>query len=255
MRVAAIQHDIFWEDPDANFHRLDGMITGAAAAGARLVVLPELFATGSSWTTAIAESDDGPTVSFLRDAAERADAWVCGTVALRSGGEVVNAVLIAGPDGTLHRSHKHHLSEGREADLFTAKKKVDAFSIEDLRVAPFVGRDLWYPHDFWDAAADVDVFIVPGAEPESRRTQWRTLLASRAIENKCYVIGVNRVGTGGGVSYTGDSQIVDPQGETLALGSGTETILLAEVESALVRFTRDRNPLLGDRVPATITLG
>ena len=65
---------------------------------------------------------------------------------------------------------------------------------------------------------------------------------------------MNRVGKGGGVTYAGDSRIIDPQGEVLAAGAGTETLLVAEVESALVRFTRDRTPLLGDREPTVITL-
>lgn len=254
MKVAAVQHDIFWEDPAANFHRLEAMITGVAATGARLIVLPELFATGASYTQEIIEGTDGPIVRFLSDTAAAVGAWICGTVALRSDAvTAVNACLLAGPDGTMHRSDKRHLT-GRDAEFFQPGTGTPTFTVEDLRVTPIVGHDIRFPHDLWEAAVDTDVFVVPGAEPESRREQWRVLLAARAIENECYVVGVNRVGTGGGVSFAGDSRIIDPQGQVLAAGAETETLLIAEVESALVRFTRDRTPLLGDRAPAVITL-
>lgn len=253
MKVAAVQHDIFWEDPAANFHRLEAMISGVAATGARLIVLPELFATGATHNPDLIEGADGPISRFLTETAASVNAWICGTVALRADSvSAFNACLIAGPDGTLHRSDKRHLS-GRDNEFFQAGESTRTFTIEDLRVTPIVGHDVRFPHDLWAVAADTDVFVVPGAEPESRREQWRVLLAARAIENKCYVVGVNRVGTGGGVSYAGDSCIIDPQGQVLAAGAGTETLLIAEVESALVRFTRDRAPLLGDRA-SVITL-
>lgn len=255
MRVAAVQHDIFWEDPVATTHRLEGMVVGAAAAGARLVVLPERFATGSSTNPDSFETADGPSSTFLRRMADELDVWICGTVAVRTKvGVVRNEVQLVGPDGVIHRAHKMHLPAGPEADLFTAGKRCVTFTIDDLRVTPLVGHDIRFPQTFWDAAADTDVFLVPGAEPEGRRVQWRTLLAARAIENQCYVIGVNRVGSGGGMRHTGDSSIVDPQGEVLAVGAGTETMLLAEIESALVRFTRDRSSLLSERENAEIVL-
>jgi len=230
-------------------------VTRAAHAGAALVVLPELFATGASWTSVMAEKIDGPTMAFLRSVSADSGAWVCGSVAIRhESGTIANTVAIAGPDGTLHLSEKHHLSAGRESELFTSSHKLHTFTIDDLRVTPFVGHDIRFPQDFWDAARDTDLFIIPGAEPESRRRQWSVLLAARAIENQCYVIGVNRVGGGGGVSYAGDSAIIDPQGEVLASGAGTEALLIAEVDSALVRFTRDRRPLLSERQLDLITL-
>jgi predicted amidohydrolase len=256
VRVAAVQHDIFWEDPVATTHRLEGMVVGAAAAGARLIVLPERFATGSSMNPDSVEDHDGPSSTFLRRMAEELDVWICGTIAVRTkAGVVRNEVQLVGPEDVVHRAHKMHLPAGPEADLFTPGARRATFTIDDLRVTPLVGHDIRFPQTFWHAAGDTDVFLVPGAEPEGRRVQWRTLLAARAIENQCYVIGVNRVGSGGGMRHAGDSSIVDPQGEVLAVGAGTETMLLAEVESALVRFTRDRSPLLSERDSAAIVLG
>ncbi|MGI9607232.1 MAG: nitrilase-related carbon-nitrogen hydrolase, partial [Acidimicrobiales bacterium] len=253
VKVAAIQHDIFWEDPAANLHRLDGMIAGAAASGAKLVVFPDRPTTGSTLSPYSFEARTGATTSFFQRAAADHGVWVAGTVAVEESGSTSIAAHIAGPSGELHTSGKHHLTTA-ESEIFVTHMAIDSFLIEDVRVAPFVGLDLRYPNDFWDVAADVDLFIVHGAEPESRSQQWRALLAARAIENQCYVIGVNRVGTGGGLTYRGESAIIDPAGQVLVSASGTETTLVAEVESALVRFTRDRSPLLGEREPLVITL-
>jgi predicted amidohydrolase len=250
-----MQHDIFWEDPIATTHRLEAMVAGAAAAGARLIVLPERFATGSSLNPDTFEEDGGPATGFLRRMAHDHHVWICGTVALRQPNDtVVNECIIAGPDQVEHRSRKLHLSAGREAETFTAGLRPHTFTIDDLRVTPLVGHDIRFPHAFWTSATDTDVFLVPGAEPESRRHQWRTLLAARAMENQCYVVGANRVGSGGGMRHAGDSSIIDPQGDLLAAGAGTETMLFAEIESALVRFTRDRSDLLAERAADVISL-
>ena len=81
MKIAAIQHDIVWEDRDANFERLGPMIAAASATGARLVVLSEMFSTGFSMATdLISEPADGPSVQFLRDQAHRHDVWVVGSI-------------------------------------------------------------------------------------------------------------------------------------------------------------------------------
>ncbi|MFZ9482972.1 MAG: nitrilase-related carbon-nitrogen hydrolase, partial [Ilumatobacteraceae bacterium] len=90
-------------------------------------------------------------------------------------------------------------------------------------------------------------YLVPANWPESRRLHWMTLLQARAIENQAYVIGVNRVGTGNGLVYSGDSRIVDPLGELLATGSQGETILFADIDPAKVAEVRDRFRFLQDR--------
>ena len=250
MKVAAVQHDILWQDTKANFARLAGMISGAAGAGAKLIALPEHFGTGGRITAGTAEPDDGPTVAFLRETASANGAWVCGSVATQIGDTVATTLLLVGPDGTVHRSLQPPTGGAVDAPAVTA-----TFEIDDLRITPIAGSALYDPSVFWDVAVDTDVFVVCGNEPESRRHAWRTLLAARAIENECYVVGVNRVGSESGQTYVGDSRIVDPQGAMLTSGWGAETILFAELESALVRFTRDRSPLIeNDRRGAVIKL-
>jgi len=252
--VAALQHDIVWEDPAANFARLAPRIEGAAADGARLVVLSEMYATGFSMDAdRIAEPDDGPSCEFLVEQAARHHVWVGGSVPSVAPGATrpSNCFVLAAPDGVVHRYRKiHPFSYGGEHEVYDAGTQHVVVDVDGLRVALFVCYDLRFADEFWDLALDVDCYLVPANWPASRREHWRTLLRARAIENQAYVVGVNRVGSGGGLDYSGDSMIVGPFGEILEEATQpVEVTLRAELDSAVVVATRERYPFLADRRP------
>ena len=138
----------------------------------------------------------------------------------RTGGRSTRFVL-AGPDGTTHRYRKvHPFTFGGEEKSFRAGDELVTVEIDGLRISPFVCYDLRFADEFWQLAPTTDVYLVPANWPERRRLHWQVLLQARAIENQAYVVGVNRVGEGGGLSYVGDSRIVDPVGELLATAAG-----------------------------------
>ncbi len=251
MRIAAIQHDIVWEDAAANFAALGPRIAGAAGAGARLIVLTEMYATGFSMRTDVtAEPVGGPATAFLVGQAQRHDAWVAGSLAERVGpGErPFNTLVLAGPDGTLHRYRKiHPFTHSGEHEHFRAGSEHVTVDVDGLRVTLFVCYDLRFADEFWATATATDVYLVPANWPDTRRVHWRALLRARAIENQAYVVGVNRVGVGGSLTYAGDSMIVDPMGEVLASAAGGEAVLLCEVDAATVAKTRDRFRFMQDR--------
>ena len=252
LKVAALQHDIVWEDPAANFARLAPRIEGAAGEGARLVVLTEMYATGFSMDTdVIAEPDDGPSCEFLVDQATRHGVWVGGSVPSVAPGAArpSNCFVLASPDGTVHRYRKiHPFSYGGEHEVYEAGAEHVVVDVEGLRVALFVCYDLRFADEFWSLAPDVDCYLVPANWPAARREHWRTLLRARAIENLAYVVGVNRVGHGGGLEYSGDSMIVGPFGEILEEATQpVEVTLRAELDGAVVAATRERYPFLADR--------
>jgi predicted amidohydrolase len=251
MKVAAIQHDIVWEDPKANFEHLAPMIAGAAGAGARLAVLTEMYATGFSMQAErVAEPEGGPASTFLTEQAAAHDIWLYASVAEhpRSGGLPRNVGVLCAPDGRQHRYAKiHPFTYAREHEIYDAGTDVVTVDVEGLRVSLFVCYDLRFADEFWMVAPTTDCYLVCANWPEVRRHAWRSLLVARAIENEAYVIGVNRVGVGGKLDYAGDSAIVDPLGETLASGSRTEAILVADVDPAVVASVRTRFPFLRDR--------
>jgi predicted amidohydrolase len=252
--VAGVQHDIVWEDPPANFARLGPMIGRAAEGGARLVVCTEMFSTGFSMQAErIAEPYDGPSVRFLVEQARAHRVWVCASVPERAGGDTrpYNQLVLAAPDGTVHRYAKMHpFTYGREDRHYVAGDRPLTVDVEGLRCSFFVCYDLRFGDDFWALAPYTDCYVVPANWPASRRDHWTTLLRARAIENQAYVVGVNRVGSGGALTYSGDSTIVAPFGEVEAHGGDQETIVFAEVDAARVAAVRAEFPFLQDRRPS-----
>jgi predicted amidohydrolase len=259
MRIAAVQHDIVWEDRDANFERLAPLVRRAVGAGGELVLLTETFSTGFSMTPGIGEPEGGPSSQFLAGQAAEHGVWVggsCPEVAHDTGGEgggsgtlPYNSFVLAGPDGTTHRYRKlNPFTHGGERERFRAGTDPVTVQVGGLRITPFICYDLRFADVFWRAATETDVYLVPANWPAARRNHWQTLLTARAIENQAYVVGCNRVGTGGdGIEHVGDSRIVSPMGDLLATAAGVETIVLADVDAAEVASTRDRLRFLADR--------
>ena len=251
MRIAAVQHDIVWEDREANFERLAPQVAQAVGAGAELVLLTETFSTGFSMTPGIGEPEGGPSSQFLADRAAEHGVWVAGTCPEIADGEELpyNSFVLAGPDGTTHRYRKlHPFTHAGEHERFRAGEKPVTVQIGGLRITPFICYDLRFADIFWHAAPETDVYLVPANWPSPRRHQWETLLQGRAIENQAYVVGCNRVGTAGdGTEHVGDTRIVSPMGELLATAAGIETIVLADVDAAEVTTTRDRFRFMADR--------
>ena len=253
MRVAGLQLDIAWEQPEVNYARIRPWLSVAQAAGARLVVLPEMFPCGFSMAPErVAEDQGGPSTRFLLEAARTHDLYIAGSVPERVQGspKPFNTLLLAGPDGSLTRYRKiHPFTFATEDKHYGAGDAHVTVTIEGLRLTLFVCYDLRFANEFWATATATDAYLVVANWPERRREHWTTLLRARAIENQAYVVGINRVGEGDGLVYKGDSRVVDPWGEAIATASGKETLLLAEVDPAVVRQARESFPVLRDRRP------
>ena len=255
MKVAAIQHDIVWNDRQANFARLAPRIGDAARCGADLVVLSETFSTGFVVDVPdIGEPEGGPSAQFLGSQAAEHGVWVCGSCPEIPDGAATddrrpfNTFVFAGPDGTTHRYRKiHTFTYGGEPKHFGAGAELTTFTIAGSRVTPLVCYDLRFADEFWQRADGTDVYVVTANWPAPRRLHWQALLQARAIENLAYVVGCNRVGSGGGLEYAGDSRVVDPLGELLTTAAGDETILLATIDPQRVVDVRARFGFLDDR--------
>jgi len=255
MRLAAVQHDIVWNDRTANFARLAPMVAAAADGGAECVLLSETFSTGFVVDDLrLAEPEGGPSSQFLLEQASTHRVWVGGTCPEVPAGSdpsdtrPANTFVLAGPDGTTHRYRKvHPFTYGGEHLHFRPGTELVQIEIGGVRISPFVCYDLRFADEFWGLAATTDLYLVPANWPAVRRAHWMTLLQARAIENQAYVVGCNRVGSGGGLEYAGDSRIIDPLGELLATGDSSETILFADIEPSTVAAVRAKFPFQQDR--------
>ena len=251
MKVAGIQHDIVWEDRDANYARLAPMIAAAAADGAGLVVLTEMFSTGFSMDVdRVGELSDGPSASFLSAQAREHGVWVCGSLPERPAPDArpFNQLVLAAPDGATHRYAKiHPFGYGAEPDHYAAGDAFLTVDVDGVRCSFFVCYDLRFADEFWPLAPQTDCYVVVANWPRQRRAHWTALLRARAIENQAFVVGVNRVGSGDGLTYVGDSVILDPLGEPVATAGANECVITADVDPEQVRAVREKFPFLRDR--------
>ena len=185
LRIAAIQHDIEWNDRDANFEHLAPMIRAAAGAGAGLVLCTETFSTGFAVDVPeLGEPEGGPSSTFLAGQAREHGVWVGGSCpevppdAPADDQRPYNSFVLAGPDGTVHRYRKiHPFTFAGEEKWFRAGDRFVTVEIEGLRVSLFVCYDLRFADEFWQLALDTDVYLVPANWPAKRRLHWTVAAA------------------------------------------------------------------------------
>ena len=251
MKIAALQMDIAWENPKQNIAAAERLTALAAEQGARLVALPEMFSTGFSMNMdSVAEPPDGPAYGFLSETARRAGIYVLGTLAERvPGGLPQNVAYLFGPDGRrlLRYAKVHPFRFAGEHLHLGPGSELPVTRVDEFTLAVAICYDLRFPELFRALGLrGADLFIVPANWPRERIAHWSKLLVARAIENQAYVVGVNRVGSGGGLAYNGLTAIVDPMGDLLAEGGDCEQIVSADLSKERLDAIRKELPFLTD---------
>ena len=251
MKVAVIQVDTVWENRDANFAQIAPLVATAVQNGATFVLLTEMFSTGFVVNRSdIGEPEGGPSSQFLSQMASQHKIWIGGSCpeVTTNDPRPFNSFVLVSPHGEQHRYHKiHPFTFGGEDTYFRAGENFVTVNVDGVRVTLFVCYDLRFADEFWATAANTDLYLVPGNWPASRREHWMALLRARAIENQAFVIGCNRVGTGGGLEYAGDSRVVNPLGEVIAEAGDVSTILYADISSEEVQNVRTTFRFMQDR--------
>lgn len=249
--ILAMQLDSVWEDKVANFAKVRALLALRRPAPGSLIVLPEMFGTGFSCNTALtAETEGGETEVFLQSLAqEHQSCIVAGIVTKGTEGRGRNQALAIAPDGTLlaRYTKMQPFSLGGELAVHERGTSPMIFEWGGVKIAPLICYDLRFP-ELARAAVKLgaEVLIYIAAWPVKRVNHWLTLLQARAIENQCYVIGVNRTGTEPSYSYNGRSVIINPQGVIIADAGEQEQVLRSEIDAQLVRDWRAEFPGLRD---------
>lgn len=238
LSVTLVQADLAWLDPPANRRRLDALIGEHETPGS-LVVLPEMFATGFTLEPApCAETMDGESVAWLAATAQRHGVTLCGSLVIRDGPRFHNRLVWMPPDGAWRCYDKRHLFRmAGEHERYSPGHERVVMMLDGWRVCPLICYDLRFP--VWSRGADAfDLQLYVANWPAARRSAWRALLPARAVENQCYAIGVNRVGTdGNAVAYCGDSLVADHLGNVVAdLGDGERVVTVHLDADALLRY-------------------
>jgi omega-amidase len=256
MKISLIQPDIIWENKLKNLERIEELISESPGE-TDIIILPEMFNTGFSMKPAeLYETRDSITLEWMRSMAGKQCSAMCGSYIVFADNQYFNRWIFVSPGGETWSYDKRHLfSPGGEDKLFAPGKDRIVFTFRGMRICPNICYDLRFP--VWSRNRnDYDLLINSSNWPESRRDVWITLLRARALENQSYVAGVNRIGVDGeGIKYCGDSMIIGPKGETIALGrQNTECIVSGDISINELSDFRKKFPVLDDADDFTINL-
>lgn len=225
LRITTVQTALHWEDAAANLAVFDQKLAGLTGK-TDLVILPEMFTTGFSMNaTQVVETMEGPTVNWMREKASVLGAVVTGSIIIEESGHFFNRLVWMRPDGKSECYDKRHLfTLAKEHETYTAGKKKLVAEWKGWRICPLICYDLRFP--VWSRNVEgYHLLIYVANWPEKRSHHWRQLLMARAIENQCYLAGVNRIGTDEmGFDYIGDTSVIDFSGKIIYQVSGVEDV-------------------------------
>ncbi len=256
LTVTTVQTDLCWESKTANLTMLGEKIA-AIQEKTHLIILPEMFSTGFSMQPEkLAETMDGEAVQWMRNWSKTKGAILTGSLIIEENGAFFNRLIWMQPNGQLGYYDKRHcFTLAGENKHYTAGSKRLITSVGGWRIQVQICYDLRFP--VWarqqvhaeegEPSTEYDVLINVANWPVKRSNAWKTLLQARAIENQCYVIGVNRVGTDGfGLEYAGDSTVADPLGELLYRQTGGEEVHTITLEKEMLNQVREKLPFWRD---------
>ena len=248
LKVTLIQTFLFWENIESNLSLFDEKIDGIRDE-TDLIVLPEMFTTGFSMNAEkLAQDMGGISVKWLREKSRSRQTDVTGSMIIRENGKYFNRLLWAKPDGTLSYYDKRHLFRMTgEEKVYSAGDKNITVELKGWRIRPFICYDLRFPCWTRNLNNSYDVAVFIANWPEKRTSHWKTLLPARAIENQCYVIGVNRVGEdGNGYYHSGDSSVIDPAGNIIFRKQDEESVYTASLSYQVLQEYRKSFPVWMD---------
>ena len=252
LTITLIQTNLHWENKKANLEMLQRKIESIKEK-TEVVILPEMFTTGFSMKPEIfAEKIDGETVRWMKKIAAERKIILTGSVMIEEAGKFFNRLIWMLPNGEYGVYDKRHLfAFADENSHYTAGNKKLIASVKGWKINLQVCYDLRFP--VWTRQSPgkdenkYDLIINVANWPDKRRLAWKTLLQARAIENQCFVIGVNRVGEDGEkIFYNGDSSIIDPLGEIIYQKSNDEDIFTYTLQKEKISETRSQFPFWRD---------
>lgn len=251
MRVTLIQHDIAWEDKSANLKHYERIMEGLSGK-TDLVVLPEMCSTGFSMhVDTLAETNDGPTLSALSRMASSYGLAIAGSIVAKDPGidRAFNRGFFLFPDGSsVFRDKRHLFRMGEEGEHYLSGNDNSIITYKGWNIRLLICYDLRFP--VWSRNVDneYDLLLFCANWPEPRRKVWSNLLVARALENQCYVCGVNRIGAdGSGLNHMGDSCLINAYGNTLtSIEPGIEAVETVSIDLDSLHRFREKFPVWKD---------
>ena len=235
IHIGLAQLDLAWENPEANQSRIESLLPGQPRLD--LLVLPEMWSTGFTMNTSISEPAEGPSFEWMKWIANVHNTHVCGSLSVREGSRYYNRFYVVAPDGSHNHYDKRHLfSYGKEDQHYTPGTGKLIFQVGEWRIRAVVCYDLRFPA-WCRNLEDVDILLIVANWPKARIHHWDALLPARAIENQCFVVAVNRIGTDfHQLAYPGHSSVYDMD--------GAQCLFMAENREGIDNIAVDREELI-----------
>jgi predicted amidohydrolase len=250
LNVAIIQANLHWENKQENLNLFSNKIENISEV-VDLIVLPEMFTTGFTMNPEkFAEEMNGETIGWMQKKANEKNCVIVGSFVCVSTKKYFNRLVWMRSDGTFEYYDKKHLfSMGDENKHYTAGEKRIIVELNGWKICPLICYDLRFP--IWsrnNKNNPFDALIYIANWPEKRSYPWKTLLLARAIENQCYVIGLNRIGNDGSdINHSGDSAVINAKGEMISkIITNEEAVEIVTLDrESLIEF-RKSFPVLND---------
>lgn len=260
LTLTIIQTDLVFENKTVNLERLKTKIENIEQR-TEIVVLPEMFSTGFSMQPELfAETMEGETVKWMKEIAEANKIILTGSIIIEEDGQYFNRLVWMLPNGQLGYYDKRHLfAYGEEDKHYTGGNKRLIASVKGWKINLLICYDLRFP--VWSRQqsgvdeTEYDLLIYVANWPEKRSHAWKTLLCARAIENQCYVAGVNRVGKDNkNIYHSGNSLVIDPLGQVLYHMADEEDVFTITLQKEDLNKARTQFPFWKDADDFTINL-
>jgi omega-amidase len=248
MKIALIQTELSWENPNENKALLQEKIN-AISQYVDLIILPEMFTSGFTMNPKnVAQTMQGDAISWLKETAKNKDCAITGSLVIEENGNYFNRLVFVFPTGEIQTYDKRHLfTLAGEEKVYKAGKDKLIVEYKGFKICPLICYDLRFPV-FARNVEDYDVLIYVANWPKPRVNAWDILLKARAVENMSYVIGVNRVGMdANNLEYVGHSQAVDFLGNYIQEPQEIEGVFIVELDKNEMLETRKKLNFLNDR--------
>lgn len=242
LKLTLIQSNIHWHQIEANLAMFEEKIWQISEP-VDIIVLPEMFQTGFTMDTSLAEPMNLTTFKWMKQMAAQKSAVITGSYIVKEGGKVFNRLVWMQPDGEYHTYDKRHLFRmANEHNHFDEGKSKLVVEWKGWKICPLICYDLRFPVWSRNVNLEYDLLLYVANWPAVRISAWDALLKARAIENVAYTAGLNRVGQDDmGIDYNGHTGVYGPKGETLLLSETEDLHHITLSRQELDRF-REKFP-------------
>lgn len=249
MKIGLIQYSPEWENVEANISTIESIVE-KQVSDEDLLIFPEMTLTGFTMESEkYAEELDGTGTKYFISLAQRTKKNILAGLIEKSDDKVFNTLVHFDPNGIVEARYRkiHPFSYAKEDKYYDAAKETVITKIDQVKIGLSVCYDLRFPELYRLYGKErTEIMINIANWPIKRIEHWKHLLKSRAIENQCFMVGVNRVGTDPFNEYNGCSAIYDPMGEEVLLCDDTEGLFNTEINLAKVNSVREKLPFLQD---------